>query len=105
MTMIVISDILDVDSDDREAFVTLVTEMAHASRAEPGCFRYAFTADLDDPDRFHLIEIWADAPALESHFKTPHFLGYRDQVRTLRIERSMVRFQAEVLPPEAGPKP
>jgi len=103
--MIVISDVLDVHDDDREAFVALVTETAHASRAEPGCFRYAFTADLDDGNRFHLIEIWADAAAIEGHFKTPHFREYRERLGPMRVERNMARFQAEALPPDAGPKP
>jgi quinol monooxygenase YgiN len=76
--VILLSGHLDVDPDQRDTFITACQSLMTATRAEPGCGHYAFSADLDDPGRFHVAEQWADEDAIASHSGSPHmaeFLG------------------------------
>lgn len=49
------------------AFRALLADTMAASQAEPGCLLYRFTADLDDPLRFYLCELWESEEALMAH--------------------------------------
>ncbi len=49
------------------AFKALLAETMAGSQAEPGCILYRFTADLDDPLRFYLCELWESEGALMAH--------------------------------------
>lgn len=40
--------------------------------AEPGCLQYELFSDVDDENRFILVEKWASQAALDAHGKTPH---------------------------------
>ncbi len=41
------------------------------SRLEPGCLSHDCYIDPDNPQRIVFVERWADAAALQAHFKTP----------------------------------
>ncbi len=43
-----------------------------ASRPEAGCLRYDLHVDLQRPERFVMLEEWADQAALDRHDATPH---------------------------------
>jgi quinol monooxygenase YgiN len=59
--------------DTREELARRVREdMLEATRAEPGCIRYAFYQDVQDPDSFIFAEEWESWEALESHFRSDH---------------------------------
>jgi quinol monooxygenase YgiN len=45
---------------------------AAASRGDAGCLSYAFTQDVEDPDRFLSVETWEDKASLDAHFTQPH---------------------------------
>lgn len=49
-----------------------LNETVAATRAEPGCEHYSYAVDLADPNLLHISERWADMPAIERHFATPH---------------------------------
>jgi quinol monooxygenase YgiN len=57
--------------------------MVAASRAEPGCIRYAL--DLLDPAVLHIVEQWQDRAALAAHFATPHLAEWRAQFAVLGL--------------------
>jgi quinol monooxygenase YgiN len=51
--------------------------MERASRAEPGCFEYAFATDVSDPTIVRIVERWESLEALRAHFATPHMAAFQ----------------------------
>jgi len=49
-------------------------------RDEPGCFRFDILQNTNDPNTFHLYEVYADDAALESHRNAPHYKKWRSIV-------------------------
>jgi len=94
---IIIGGIFDVDPADKEAFLKVVDAVTGPSRAEAGCLRYWFSASLEDPNRYHLFEVWKDKAALEEHFQTPHLLKFREDIGKLRVVRDVKRYTGEEL--------
>ena len=47
---------------------------------EPGCFRFDILQNSEDPNRFHLYEVYEDELALEAHRKAPHYKKWRSRV-------------------------
>lgn len=50
-------------------------------RDEPGCFRFDVLHNSEDPDTFHLYEVYADETALETHRNMPHYKKWRAAVQ------------------------
>ena len=74
--MILIVGQVAINPERRDEAVALARWMSEQTEREPGCRRYRFAADLDDPGRFHLIEEWDDEEALAAHFRTPHMATF-----------------------------
>ena len=49
-------------------------------RDEPGCFRFDILQNDEDPNLFHLYEVYADAAALDAHREAPHYKKWRSTV-------------------------
>ena len=43
--------------------------------AEPGCLQYELFSDMEDENKFILVEKWASQAALDAHGKTEHMLA------------------------------
>jgi len=67
----------------REALRQLFAETMAGSNAEPGCLIYRFTADLDDPDRYYLIELWEDEAAFQGHVRGAAFRRFIAEIPAL----------------------
>jgi quinol monooxygenase YgiN len=67
---------LDIDPANRDTFVVAVQSLMKDTRAESGCESYTFSADLDDPGRFHVSERWADQASSDAHGASAHFLAF-----------------------------
>jgi len=80
--LIVIADAL-LSPEQRAKFEPLAAKMIAPSRAEPGCLAYWYAFDLLEPMRLRVVEIWADAAALEFHFSTPHLKEFSQALRSL----------------------
>lgn len=65
--MILFDVTLATSEEQRPALVDLLRRTMAASQAEPGCLVYRFTVDLDDPLRFHLVELWESEAAFMGH--------------------------------------
>jgi quinol monooxygenase YgiN len=74
--MILVTGVVDLDPSKRDDFIAACTELMTATREETGCEHYIFSADLDDPGRFHLSERWESAVAMAAHSGTPHFASF-----------------------------
>lgn len=42
------------------------------SRQEAGCIVYTYGRDLDDPQHFHITELWESQAAMDAHFVQDH---------------------------------
>jgi quinol monooxygenase YgiN len=56
-----------------EEAAALITELAAASRQEPGAELYLTCRDPEDPGSFLLFEQYRDKAAFEAHGATEHF--------------------------------
>ena len=101
--MIVIAGTARVLPKHRETAIEAARIMVEASRAEPGCRRYRFSTDLDDPNLVHVFEEWDSAEALEVHFATPHMAEFQTALgATLHGAPEITRFEVTVAGPLFG---
>ena len=76
--MIVIAGGARLHAPEMEDALRAGSEMAAASRDEPGCIDYRFAIDIDDPLVVRVFEQWESPDALEAHFAMPHFLAFSE---------------------------
>ncbi len=76
MTLI-IAGTVRVPPENIEAFKPHMLAMLSASRAEDGCFEYAYAQDIADPGLIRVYEAWRDQAALDAHFQTSHMATWR----------------------------
>ena len=57
-----------------------------ATRAEPGCARYAYGVDFADPDLLHVVEEWSDEDAVNAHMNAPHMAELMTAMGSAKIE-------------------
>ena len=70
---------VEVRPELRNDFLAAIAANAEASvRDEPGCLRFDVCSVEDDPHRFVLYELYADADAFEAHRAAPHFRAWRE---------------------------
>ncbi|MCI0439677.1 MAG: antibiotic biosynthesis monooxygenase [Chloroflexi bacterium] len=66
----------------REKFMEASFGDAQGSvRDERGCYRFDILQSNEDPNRFHLYEVYENDAALEAHRKAPHYLKWRQTVQ------------------------
>jgi quinol monooxygenase YgiN len=70
--MIVVTGRMHIAPESRERFAAIATEMCSRSREDAGCSGYRVYADLEQADRYVIVEEWADDDALQQHFTQPH---------------------------------
>jgi len=75
--MIVIAGSVRVKPERREEALRAAVRMMEATRAEPGCRAYRFSADLVDPALVHVFEEWESDEALAAHFGSPHMAEFQ----------------------------
>ena len=91
--MILVTGIIDVDPDQREAFIAAAQAAMEPTRAEDGCEHYAFSADLDDPGRFHVSERWASEEAMTAHMASPHLAAFMGAMGGLVRGASLTKWE------------
>jgi quinol monooxygenase YgiN len=74
--VILVTGTIDIDPDQRDAFVAAAQKVTAPTRAEEGCEHYAFSADLDDAGRFHVSERWASEESMAAHMASPHLAAF-----------------------------
>ncbi len=69
---VLVTGVIDLDPANRDAAIEAFKAVMAPTRQEEGCEHYSFTADLDDPGRFHVSERWASPDAMNTHMGTSH---------------------------------
>ena len=65
--MVIVAGTIELDPDQREAFLAGRIDGMRTSRAERGCLEYTLSADPTDPGRVMLFERWARQEDLDAH--------------------------------------
>lgn len=84
--------------DQRPAFVALIERTMAACRSEPGCTIYRFTADVADPLRFYLCELWEDEAALLAHAGAQPFRDFLAELPAVGSIVSSAARQGDLAP-------
>lgn len=93
-----ISDI-EVYPQYAESYLPFASAVATASVTnEPGVVCIFPMRDKKDPNRFRIIEIYADEKAYKAHLATPHFQKYKQG--TLHMVKHLALIDHEPLVPE-----
>lgn len=92
--MLVIAGTIRIDAERRADAAAAAIEMQTATRAEPGCISYTFSADLAEPGLFHVFEAWESPEALAAHFQAPHMATFQQAVAGLGVrEMKLQRYE------------
>ena len=70
--------VFDALPGKREAAIAAMKQAMAETRGEAGCILYTFSADLEQPDRFHLAEIYESQEAFEDHVDAPYAAPFVD---------------------------
>jgi quinol monooxygenase YgiN len=74
--MIIIQASMKAKPGKRDQAIGAFNEAMAGSQAEAGCIAYRFTADIIEPDSFHILEMWEDEAALLAHLGGQAFKGF-----------------------------
>jgi autoinducer 2-degrading protein len=86
-TQVVAQVSLKIKPENVAAFMSKVTEIAVATRKEPGCKQYEVLVDPKDNTRAMLFEIYTDEKAVAAHTQTDHFKKYLAEAVPLLASR------------------
>src|SRR3546814_19707890 len=76
----------------RKEATDLLRRTMAGSQAEEGCLIYRFTADLVDPDLFHLVALWESEAAFAGHATGAAFRNFLAALPMVgRVVRSVGR--------------
>lgn len=81
--MIVVTGSVLARPDTVAALEKICIEHSARSRTEPGCLAHNVHRDCETPLRFFFYEEWADAAALQAHFRVPASIDFVRQARKL----------------------
>ena len=100
--MYVVHVVVHVKPASVEAFKQATIENARNSVQERGIARFDVVQQLDDPNRFVLVEAYRTPDDPAEHKKTAHYRKWRDTVADMMAEpRSSLKYD-NVFPEEDG---
>ncbi|KPG70196.1 putative quinol monooxygenase [Enterococcus sp. RIT-PI-f] len=68
--MEIINAVFYIKEDQRAAFMAAVEPLLASARAEAGCHGYHLYESTEEPNRFVMVEKWADQAAIDAHNQT-----------------------------------
>jgi quinol monooxygenase YgiN len=90
----------------RDELRELMRATERATRTEPGCRAYRFTAALDDVDEYLHVQEWEDEAAFVAHQSSAAFAGYQRDLFDLLArpsEMAIHRVSDTTIPRPSGP--
>jgi len=104
--MIVVIIQLDILPQKRNEFRQTISGMIGPTRSEKGCLGYHFTKDVEDENRFFILQYWQDQADLERHWCTERFSVFLGSFHLLKktpaIKIHSVNFTAGIEAIEAA---
>ena len=71
--MIVVIIQLDASPQKRNEFLMTISGMIGPTRSEKGCLGHHFSKDVEDENRFFIMQCWQDQAGLERHWCSDRF--------------------------------
>jgi (4S)-4-hydroxy-5-phosphonooxypentane-2,3-dione isomerase len=84
--MLIVHVHVHVRPEHAEAFRAASLENASQSVLEPGIAAFEVIRQIDDPNRFVLIEVYRSSEAAAAHKETEHYAKWRDTVANMMAE-------------------
>ena len=85
MAKILIAAQIDLDPSKRAEALKSAKPFIDGALSQPGCLRYDWSADGNDPGRVNVFEEWESEAALAKHFEGPHYAAMRDHIGTMGL--------------------
>lgn len=74
--MIVVVGHLTINPDKRAEAEALIATLVPLTQAEEGNVDYRYSADLGDPTRINITELWESEDAMNAHMGMDHFVAF-----------------------------
>ena len=88
---------VEIESDQRDAFDTLMTQHAAGTLAEEsGCIQFGVYVDRTNPNLYAVYELYADQAALDIHRFSPRLAIFREATDPMITNRRIWTIGAEV---------
>lgn len=88
MAKVVLVVELEIEPDDFESFIDIVTRHgANSLKIEEGCLRFEVLKPRDSKNKVILVEMYADDAALDTHWSSDHMAAYRKKVSDMIVSR------------------
>ncbi len=78
MSTVVIIGHFRLPPESLDAARELMARVVAATRAEPGCVKYAYAPEPGDPGLIHVSEVWDSQAALDAHFASAHMKQWQE---------------------------
>jgi quinol monooxygenase YgiN len=100
--MLIVHVFVHVKPEFVDAFMAASLENARNSVNEPGIARFDVIQQIDDPNRFVLVEVYRTPNDPAKHKQTTHYARWRDTVAEMMAEpRTSIKFE-NVFPDDTG---
>ena len=77
--MVVIIGHFRLPVESLEAAREPMARVVAATRAEPGCIKYAYAPEPGDTGLIHVSEVWESQAALDAHFASAHMKQWQQE--------------------------
>ena len=67
--MILVDGTMEIHDGALETILPMMRDSMTATRLEEGCLIYRFSADLDNLNLIHMVELWESEAALAAHME------------------------------------
>ncbi len=64
--MVIVAGHLEVDPDQRDAYLAGCVRIVEQARTAPGCLDFSLSPDLLDPGRINVLERWESVEAVQT---------------------------------------
>jgi quinol monooxygenase YgiN len=100
--MFIVHVFVHVKPEFVDSFKEASLENAQNSVNEPGIARFDVIQQMDDPNRFVLVEVYRTPDDPARHKETPHYAKWRDAVAEMMAEpRYSIKFE-NIFPDDVG---
>jgi quinol monooxygenase YgiN len=86
--VLIVHATIDVDPDHHDEVIAAAIAQHQACIAEDGCHRYDISADVANPGRFYVTELWENDEALAAHGKQPHMRTFGKALQAAGLKGS-----------------
>ena len=84
--MLIIEGWLKLATGEFDKVAEAARTMVAQTLMEPGCLRYAFARDINDPDLIQIAERWESPEALTAHGQSEHMAAFNQAMGTVTRE-------------------